>query len=126
MTNPHIAAHFFRSQIKPDIEEFWIAGLSPGQKILSSQCLFRGTVDSCLVHPRDVIRFVCLSNATYMIICHNHPSGDPEPSEEDIRLTNRLIKITQLIQIPLIDHIIVTQNSYTSFKENNWYKTRKK
>jgi DNA repair protein RadC len=116
------AARFFRSKMDAEVEEFWIVGLSSSKTIISAKCLFRGTVDSCLVHPRDIIRFSCLTNSSTVIISHNHPSGDPTPSLHDIRLTHKLQRIGRLVQIPVLDHIIVTRHSFTSFRENKWFK----
>lgn len=118
----YTAAQYFRDRMEEQVEEFWIAGLSPTKLIIESKCLFRGTVDSCLVHPRDIIRFSCLTNSSSIIVGHNHPSGDPNPSRDDIRLTQKLLRIGRLIEIPVLDHIIVTKRSYTSFKENNWFR----
>ncbi len=76
--------------------------------------LFRGTVDACLVHPRDVIRFLCECNAASYIIAHNHPSGDAKPSDHDWIFTRRLVECGFLVEIPLLDHVIVTAKGHTS------------
>lgn len=79
--------------------------------------LFRGTVDACTVHPRDIFRFGCLQNASQLIIAHNHPSGDPQPSEPDLEFTERLIKVGWAIEIPIVDHLILTPDTYFSMAE---------
>lgn len=78
-----------------------------------------GAVDSCAAHPREILKSSILSNATTMLLMHNHPSGSLEPSEWDTMLTDRLLKLGDLIGIPLVDHIIVGGDnlSYFSFKE---------
>jgi DNA repair protein RadC len=77
-----------------------------------------GSLSSSIVHPRDVFKFAILSNAASLIIFHNHPSGDPEPSPEDINITNRLAEVGKIIGIDLIDHIIIgSESRYCSLKE---------
>lgn len=77
-----------------------------------------GSLNSSIVHPREVFKVAILSNAASIIIFHNHPSGDPTPSKEDIHVTNRLKESGNLIGIDLIDHIIIgSEGSYCSLKE---------
>lgn len=77
-----------------------------------------GTVDRSLVHPREVFKNAYLLSASYIICIHNHPSGDPTPSNEDINLTIKLKEIGELHGIGLVDHIIIGNNTYYSFYEN--------
>ncbi len=102
-----------------DVEELWCVALGPGLQLISIKMIFRGTVDSCPCHPRDIFRFACLQNASQIIIAHNHPSGDPHPSQEDLELTSRLSTIGEAMEIPVIDHIILTTQNFTSIKELN-------
>lgn len=77
-----------------------------------------GSLNSSIVHPREVFKLAILSNANSIIISHNHPSGDPTPSREDINITKRLKECGELIVINLIDHIIIgDEGSFTSLKE---------
>ena len=76
----------------------------------------RGTVNSSLVHPREIFRTAILSNATNIIMVHNHPSGDPKPSPEDKSVTKKLIHASEIIGIELLDHVIIGDTFY-SFKE---------
>lgn len=103
-----------------DIEEFWVLALGPKKSLISSKMIFRGTVDSCLVHPRDIFRFACLENASSVLIAHNHPSGDLIPSYEDLRFTQQIITASTLMQIPVVDHLIVTRGGYTSLRVEGW------
>ncbi len=115
------AAHFFRKIIgSADVEEFWVIALNPLCKVIKSDMLFRGTVDTCFVHPRDVFRFALLANATSIIVGHNHPSGECEPSRADKELTTRLKQGGDLLQIPLVDHVVITYKGYFSFAESSW------
>jgi DNA repair protein RadC len=77
----------------------------------------RGTMDGTTVHPREVFKAALLANAFGIIVGHNHPSGDPEPSNDDVVLTHRLVAAGELIGIPLFDHIIVSDGRYVSFLE---------
>ncbi len=76
-----------------------------------------GTLNASLVHPREVFKKAILTNAAQCIIAHNHPSGDPEPSPQDITLTRQLVDASKIIGIDLIDHVIVTNDKFSSLKE---------
>ena len=76
-----------------------------------------GTVNSSLVHPREVFKTAILGNSSSIIVAHNHPSGDPSPSKEDIDITERLREVGKIIGINVIDHIIIGDNRYVSLKE---------
>jgi DNA repair protein RadC len=77
----------------------------------------RGTINTSLVHPREVFKRALLNNASDIMVAHNHPSGDPNPSKEDIQITERLKEAGNLLGINLIDHIIVGEDKYISLKE---------
>ena len=77
----------------------------------------RGTINTSLVHPREVFKRALLNNASNIMVAHNHPSGDPNPSKEDIQITERLKEAGNLLGINLLDHIIVGEDKYMSLKE---------
>lgn len=77
----------------------------------------RGTINTSLVHPREIFKRALLNNASNIIVAHNHPSGDPNPSKEDIQITERLKEAGNLLGINLLDHIIVGEDKYISLKE---------
>ncbi|HID0816505.1 DNA repair protein RadC [Clostridium botulinum] len=79
--------------------------------------VFIGTLNSSIVHPREIFCEAIKKNGASIIICHNHPSGDPTPSKEDINITLRLKECDKLIGIDLLDHIIIGENKYVSMKE---------
>lgn len=122
LTTAERAYRFLRPLIQTDVEEFWALALGPKKNLLRGRMLFRGTVDSCLVHPRDVFRFACMENASALIIAHNHPSRDLLPSHEDIRLTEQLIAAAGLFEVPIVDHLILTEEGFSSFARNRWCK----
>ncbi|MCC5910060.1 MAG: DNA repair protein RadC [Clostridiaceae bacterium] len=79
-----------------------------------------GTLNSSLVHPREIFKTAILSNAASIIVAHNHPSGDPTPSSEDVSITRRLKEAGSLLGIQLLDHIIIGEKTrYVSFKEKS-------
>ena len=86
--------------------------------IIDSKTIFKGTINSSIAHPREIFNYAILNSATAIIILHNHPSGDPTPSMQDIDFTNKLFKCGEIIGIPVIDHIIIGNNKYYTFKEN--------
>ena len=94
--------------------------LNSSKKPIAIRCLFRGTVDQCMVHPRDIFRFSLLTNASSLLLAHNHPSGDPKPSQLDIEFTRQMIKASRFMEIPVIDHIVLGESSYWSFADNGW------
>lgn len=77
-----------------------------------------GTINRSLVHPREIFKNAYLTSASSIICMHNHPSGDITPSREDIRLTNTLVELGRLNLIPVVDHIIVSDDKYYSFYED--------
>ena len=79
---------------------------------------FKGTINTSVVHPREVFNAAIVNHAAAIIAAHNHPSGDPTPSKEDKSLTSSLAESGKIIGIPVLDHIIVGNNSYFSFKEH--------
>lgn len=102
-----------------DRECFVCLHLNTIRKIISIETVFIGTLDSCVIHPREIFKGAILNSASSIIIAHNHPSGDCNPSEEDRKLTKGLVLAGKLMGIPVIDHIIVTQNDYYSFIDND-------
>jgi len=98
-------------------EVFGILILNTKFKIVAVHEISRGTLDASMVHPREVFKPAILHNAAAIICFHNHPSGDPEPSKEDIKITERLIEAGKIMGIEIVDHIIVGDERYTSLKE---------
>jgi DNA repair protein RadC len=76
-----------------------------------------GSVNASIVHPREVFKGAIALSAASLLVAHNHPSGDPAPSEEDLALTRRLREAGELLGIPLLDHVIVGEGAYRSLKE---------
>jgi len=87
--------------------------LDSRNKVISKNIVFIGTLNHSVVHPRDVLRIAILNNANSVILAHNHPSGDVNPSVDDRDITKKLKKACELIGIPLLDHVIVGQGFYS-------------
>lgn len=89
------------------------------QRLIERKLLFMGTINKSVVHPREIFKHAYLLSANSIICVHNHPSGDTRPSREDIILTNALIEIGNLQNIPVVDHLIMGSDGYYSFMEEN-------
>lgn len=108
------------SLIHNHVENFKIILLNTKNVVTSIELISTGTLNASIVHPRDVFNIAIRKNANSIILIHNHPSGDPTPSNEDISITNRLIEVGNLVGIKVIDHLIVgSSQRYISFKEKN-------
>jgi len=101
------------------IEKFRIMYLNSQNQVITEDDISKGTVNAAAVYPREVIKSALRYNASSLIIAHNHPSGNPKPSKEDIRITNNLYDATNLFQMKLHDHIIIARNEVFSFSEND-------
>ena len=100
------------------VEQFYALYLNVKNKVTAYELISQGNLSCALVSPTAVFRGAVLNNAASFIVAHNHPSGDPTPSKEDLRVTSQLKTCGELMGIKLIDHIIVgSKNSYTSIKE---------
>ncbi len=91
--------------------------LDTRKQVLQWRVLTMGSLAGSSAHPREVLREVLLQGAASFILCHNHPTGDPTPSEQDLIITARLARAGELLGIPMVDHIIVGGNRYVSLKE---------
>lgn len=115
--NSQLAFKLLKPIFNPHVEEFWTIFLNADLSVLSKQLVAKGTLNYCPVHPRDLFREAVKLNSFALIIAHNHPSLNPTPTEEDIKLTKKLVKIAKILEIPILDHIIYTNKIYFSFKE---------
>ena len=101
-------------------KEYFIAFmLNTQNEIIYKNIVSIGTLNSSLIHPREVFRQAIIDNSASIIVAHNHPSGSLEPSQEDLAVTKRLQDAGKLLGIEVLDHIIVTKNGYSSLRERN-------
>lgn len=103
--------------IEKSKEHFKLVLLNTRNKIIGISTISVGTLNASLVHPREVFRDALVHSASSIILVHNHPSDDPDPSDDDIALTTRLADAGRLMGIAVLDHIVITRSGYTSFKE---------
>ena len=92
--------------------------LNARNEMVYKKPMFIGTLNASLVHPREIFAEALKQNAASVILVHNHPSGDPEPSEDDLKITKRIQEAGKIMGIDVLDHIIITKTKPFSFKEN--------
>ena len=100
-------------------EHFMVVFLDVKNQIISSQTIFVGGLDRSIVHPREIFKEAFSHSAAKLILVHNHPSQDVTPSPQDIEVTNQLVDIATMMNIPILDHVIVSRSSYFSFRQHN-------
>ena len=98
-------------------ERFIALALNTKNHVTAVLPVSSGSLNASIVHPRELFQRAILANAASLILCHNHPSGDPSPSPEDLSLTRKLVDAGLLLDIPILDHLILGYGCYTSFKE---------
>jgi len=102
-----------------DKEHFWAIGLNSRNIIQYLELVSLGTLNASLVHPREVFRLSVHKAVASILIAHNHPSGNTEPSREDLEITKRLTEAGKILGIDVLDHIIIAGKDYLSFKEKS-------
>jgi len=118
ISGPESAERLFRRFIgELDREKFIVAALNTKNEVNSIEIVSIGSLNASIVSPREVFKSAILSNAASIIVCHNHPSGHIEPSKEDLSITVRLVEAGLLLGIPVIDHIIIGDDTTYSFKD---------
>lgn len=106
-----------------DCEVFLAIMLNTKNRVIGVHRAHVGSVNASVVHPREVFKCAILNNASCLIVCHQHPSGDPTPSREDIEVTGRLHEAGELIGIPVLDHLILgADESFISMKQRGYMK----
>lgn len=108
----------FSGQTLEPVEVFSVLYLDSKNRVLCFQEVARGSLTSCLVHPREVFATAVRLRAAAIIAIHNHPSGDPQPSAEDAAITGRLREAGKILGISLLDHIVIGDHSYFSFADH--------
>jgi DNA repair protein RadC len=124
LDNPESIAGLLREENRVyEVEHFQVVLLNTRRKLISVQKISQGTLDTILVHPREVFRTAIAAGASAIVLAHNHPSGDPTPSEADIRVTRDLVRAGQILKIEVLDHVILGRRSlerardYVSLRE---------
>lgn len=119
MDNPESIANYYMEQLRHAKQELLLCAFFDAKNnFLGDAVISKGAVNYTYVSPREIFRYAFEYEAVMIILLHNHPSGDPTPSEDDLRITTRIEKGAQILQLELVDHIIIGDNTYYSFKEN--------
>ncbi len=110
--------NLFHEKLKDEKQEnFYILMLDTKNKIIGEKLITKGTLDTSIIHPREVFKEAIKNSASKIILVHNHPSGDPKPSSQDMELTKKLSKSSKLLDIQLLDHIIIGKENHFSLRE---------
>ena len=116
--SPKTIANYYMEQLRhKEVEEVMLVMCDGKNQFLKDCILSTGTVNMSLLSPREIFLTALKTNAVNILLVHNHPSGDPTPSKDDITITNRIYDASKIMNIPLVDHIIIGDNTYVSFKE---------
>ena len=128
LDNPERIADLLREDNRVyEVEQFQVLLLNTRRKLIRVERITQGTLDTILVHPREVFRLAIAANAAAVVLVHNHPSGDPTPSEQDIKVTRDLIRAGQLLKIDVLDHVILGRRTaertkdYASLRELGYF-----
>lgn len=120
LTSSELVWKYYKEKLGTKKQEYFYAiYLDNSKKIIGDKLLFIGTINYSLVHPREVFKEAYLSCASAIICVHNHPSGNVLPSKQDIEITNNLISVGKILGIKIVDHVIISNNNYYSFLEND-------
>jgi len=125
--NPDRAAEYWKTHIatsphfNPECECLVVLLLNTRKRIKGHQLVSVGTMDTLLIHPREVFRLAIIAAASSILIMHNHPSGESAPSESDIRVTRELIKAGQLLKIEVADHIVMGAGNFSSLRALGYF-----
>ena len=118
LLGPRGVAEYLLAQYgNPRVEQFGVLLLDTRRRVLRGSVISIGTLDASIVHPREIFREAIARGAAALVLFHNHPSGDPEPSREDTRLTERLVAAGLLMGIEVLDHVILGDARYFSYRE---------
>lgn len=118
ITSPQEIADIFIPLLRDDIKEkFIVVCLNSANKIIKQETISIGNLNSSVVHPREIFKVAIDCSSASIILIHNHPSGNPEPSNEDIQITKKIVESGKILDIPVFDHLIIAGEMYTSFIE---------
>ncbi len=109
----------FKDLANADQETLWMLGMNVKNRVKCKELISLGSLDTAIIYPRMVFKRMLMTDSTSLILVHNHPSGMPEPSNEDIRLTSVIKDGCKLLDMKLLDHVIIGEGTYFSFREKN-------
>jgi DNA repair protein RadC len=122
ITSPQDVAEIFIPILRDDSKEkFIVVCLNSANKIIKHETISVGNLNSSVVHPREIFKVAIDNSSASIILIHNHPSGNPEPSNEDIRITKKIVETGKIMDIPVFDHLIIAGETYTSLIEKRLF-----
>lgn len=122
ITSAEDVANIFIPRLRDEVKEnFFVVCLSTSNTIIRAEKISVGTLDASLVHPREVFKIAILNNSKSIILVHNHPSGNPEPSDEDYSITKKFVEAGKILNIPILDHVVIAGGKFTSIMERRQF-----
>jgi len=119
ISDPETAAAYIMPRLfDSEVEQFAVVSVNCKNHVIGFEVISKGSLNSSIVHPREVFNMAIVNHAAGIIVAHNHPSGVPEPSREDKDLTKTLSEAGKMLGIPILDHLIIGERIYYSFKEH--------
>lgn len=120
-TDPSLVAAYYMERMRHlETEHIYLVLTDTKNRFIKEILLSKGTVNASVISAREVFIEALRYHAVYILLLHNHPSGDPTPSRQDIEITNRIMEASRIMNIPLLDHIIIGDNTFTSLKEKGY------
>lgn len=120
ISSPQQSYHFLKDSMQHLSQENLVClFLNLKSEVISQKIITMGTINNTIFNPRDILKWGLKLSASAIIVAHNHPSGNPEPSQEDLIVTKKLVQASKLVDILIVDHIIIGKNRYFSFLEHN-------
>jgi DNA repair protein RadC len=108
----------YRARMSQRLQEvFLVVGMNSKNEVIKEELVAKGSVNECMINPREVFRPLIIEACSRMVVLHNHPSGDSRPSAADITVTKRLEEVGKLIGIPMLDHVVIGKGCYTSMRD---------
>jgi DNA repair protein RadC len=121
LTSPEDAAEYMMDRLRYQLREhFVVLHLDTKNRLLGEEIVSIGSLDTSIAHPREIFKTALKRSAASIICLHNHPSGDPTPSYEDIEVTRRLVEAGKILGVEVLDHIIIGEQCFFSMKEKGW------
>lgn len=121
MLNPDVTQQYLQLLLAhQEREVFLVMFLDNQHRVICHQQMFAGTISRVEVHPREIVREALKVNAAALILAHNHPSGQAEPSQADRSITEKIVQACQLMEIRVLDHLVIGRGEYVSFAERGW------
>ena len=117
LSSPDLVAKVAEPMTRYRVEHFRVALLDARHRLIKWAHISKGSLTHAIVHPREVFRPAIVGSAAAIILVHNHPSGDPKPSTDDMKITDQLRKVGDMVGIKVIDHVIVGREGHFSFRE---------